>query len=163
MRVKLSDIIDAMDIQMDESLSYIDKETGEVINFMHEELVAAEDDKPLDDLPEWQRESIQKAIKIIYEDSAPSLPTKWDIHEYRIMENFCYSIEDERISDSLFRAIRGAGAFRYFKDTVYRFGIQDDWYKYRYEAFKEIAIRWCEYNNIEYMDDTEKPLSADED
>lgn len=163
MRVKLSDIIDAMDIQMDESLSYVDKETGEVLNFTHEELVAAEDDEPLDDFPDWQRESIQKAIKIIYEDNAPSLPTKWDIHEYRIMENFCYSIEDERISDSLFRAIRGRGAFRYFKDTIYRFGIQDDWYKYRYEAFKEIAIRWCEDNNIEYIDDTEKPLSADED
>ena len=162
MRVKLSDIIDAMDIQMDESLSYVDKETGEVLNFMHEELVAAEDDEPLDDFPEWQRESIQKAKKIIYEDNAPSLPTKWDIHEYRIMKNFCYSIEDERISDSLFRAIRGRGAFRYFKDSIHRFGIQDDWYKYRYEAFKKIAIEWCEDSNIEYIDDTEKPLSADE-
>ena len=162
MRVKLSDIIDAMDIQMDESLSYVDKETGEVLTFMHEELVAAEDDEPLDDFPEWQQESIRKAKKIIYEDNAPSLPTNFDIHEYRIMENFCYSIEDERISDSLCRAISGRGAFRYFKDTIHRFGIQDDWYKYRYEAFREIAIEWCEDNNIEYIDDTEKPLSADE-
>jgi ribosomal protein S18 acetylase RimI-like enzyme len=156
--VKLSEIIDAMDFQLDESSAYLDKSTGEVVILMEEEMRAAEEDEPLDDYAEWERESIQKAVKILYDDreNYPSLPTKWDIHEYRIMEKFCLSIEDQHISDSLYRAIKGSGAFRRFKDGVYRFGIQDDWYKYRYEAFKEIAIEWCEEREVEYIDDTVK-------
>jgi len=155
--VKLSEIIGALELQIDESLSFLDKDTGEVVTFTDEELQAAEKDDPLDDYPEWEQESIRRAQKLIYEDDAPGLPTKWDIHEYQIMEEFCYSIKDENISDSLCYTIRGSGAFRRFKDGIHRFSVQDDWYRYRYEAFKKIAIEWCEENEIEYINDTIKP------
>ncbi|WP_276662556.1 UPF0158 family protein [Syntrophomonas wolfei] len=53
--------------------------------------------------------------------------------------------------NELLYAIRGRGAFRRFKDKVQRLGIQQQWDKFREEAFKEIAIDWCEYNNIPYI------------
>jgi hypothetical protein len=34
------------------------------------------------------------------------------------MERFCLSVDDEDIRDDLCNAIRGRGAFRYFKLTV---------------------------------------------
>lgn len=162
--VKLSDIIDGMDMQMDESSTYLDKDTGEVSFFTDEEIRTAADDDTLDNPSQWERESIQKARKFLYDKDASfvSLPTKFDIHEYRIMEKFCYFVDDEDISDSLSRAIRGSGAFRRFKDGVYRFDIQDDWYKYRAEALKKIAIEWCEDNDVEYIDDTIKSPSDDD-
>ncbi len=36
-----------------------------------------------------------------------------------MMENFIYQLDDENKSSRLERAIRGKGAFRYFKDTLY--------------------------------------------
>lgn len=44
----------------------------------------------------------------------------------------------------------GKGAFRRFKDTVQRYGIENRWYSYREEVLKNIAINWCENNNISY-------------
>lgn len=79
------------------------------------------------------------------------LPDKYDINEYSIMENFCFSLDNEKIMNELLYAIRGRGAFRRFKDKVQRLGIQQQWDNFREEAFKEIAIEWCEYNNIPYI------------
>ena len=50
----------------------------------------------------------------------------------------------------LFVALRGRGAFRYFKATVRRLGIADDWYAFRDQAFEEIAVAWCEDNGIAF-------------
>ena len=161
--IELTEIIMGMESQMDESTWYLDKNAGEVIAFSDQEIQAAEDDEPLEDYPEWEREIIQKARKFVYDIDAEfiELPTQFDIHEYRIMENFCYSVEDVDISNSLGRAIRGSGAFRRFKDGIYRFGIQDDWYRYRDEAFKKMAIEWCEDHDVQYIDDTAKWSQGD--
>ncbi|SEA94884.1 Uncharacterised protein family (UPF0158) [Oribacterium sp. KHPX15] len=50
----------------------------------------------------------------------------------------------------LTHAIQGRGAFRRFKDTVYDLGIDQKWYDYQAKAYKRIATRWCEANDIEY-------------
>lgn len=68
------------------------------------------------------------------------------------MEDFCGSVGNDRISDMLFSAIKGRGAFRRFKDTVSKYNLDDSWYKFRYEAFKKIAVEWCEENDISYIE-----------
>ncbi|GAH05442.1 unnamed protein product, partial [marine sediment metagenome] len=77
------------------------------------------------------------------------LPTKFDIHEYDIMEKLCLSIKDKEVSNTMYSSIKGSGAFRRFKNNIHRYNIQDDWYEYRDAAIKEIAIEWCKDNNIE--------------
>ena len=72
------------------------------------------------------------------------------------MERFCYTVEDDELSRRLLSSIRGRGAFRYFKDTIYEYGIEEDWYEYREQAFKEIAIDWLEGNKIAYTDENEE-------
>jgi hypothetical protein len=76
------------------------------------------------------------------------LPTKFDIHEWSIMEEFANAVESERISTELVNALHGKGAFRYFKDTLRRHRIEKEWYAFHDEALREIAIEWCEENQI---------------
>ena len=38
-----------------------------------------------------------------------------------------------------------------FKDAIIRFGIEENWYRFREEALKDIAIRWCERNDITFI------------
>ena len=152
-RVKLTDVIDGLETQSDESSSYLNKKTGEVVLISDEELNAAEDDEPIEDFPDWQQDLVRIAKEIIAEtgDYLP-LPTKFDINEYSIMERFCLSLDDPEMSDVMSGLISGSGAFRRFKDAIHQYDIADDWYSYRNNALKDIAIEWCQENDIEFED-----------
>jgi hypothetical protein len=101
-----------------------------------------------------ETEYYQEAKRVLASDpDYLKLPSRFEIHEYEIMERFCLSFPDAKVSDILLRKIRGSGAFRRFKDTIYQYGIEDDWFQYRDEAYKEIAIAWLESNGIAYSDD----------
>lgn len=154
-KVKLSEIIAGMDSQSDERLSYLNKETGELVSISDYELRIAESGDPLEEYSEWQRDLIKIAKEILEdkENKFVSLPSRFDIDEYMMMEKFVLSVKDDHISNYLYAAIKGKKAFRRFKDGVLRFGIEKDWYMYRESEFKEIAIRWCEENKINYIDD----------
>ena len=153
--VKLKDIIDAMDMQMEEYRSYLNKETGVILSVSTEELSIAEESEEDDDFseyPNWQQESIKDALDVIVNgDNYIELPDKWEINEYDIMEDFCGSVKNDRVSNALYSAIKGRGAFRRFKDEICRFGIENDWYRFREEALKKIAIEWCEDNEIMFV------------
>ena len=60
---------------------------------------------------------------------------------------------DEALQNELLHAIRGSGAFRRFKDAIYRKEIQDDWYSFRNEALKRIATDFLESEGIPWLDD----------
>lgn len=151
--VKLSDIVDALLIQNDEISCYLNRVTGEVAMFSSEELSAAEEGDDLAVYPDWQRELIELARQIVTDETGQflELPTQFEVHEYQIMERFCLTIKDPRTSDELYYAIKGRGAFRRFKEAIHRFGIADDWYRYRDETLKEMAIAWCQRNGISYV------------
>ena len=152
-RVKLSDIIDGLESQSDESASFLDTKTGEVVLMTDYAMRAAEDDEPIEDVPDWERELVEIAREILTETGRYiQLPTKYDIDEYSIIENFCMSLDKKEIGDILYDLISGSGAFRRFKDAVYKYGVEDEWHKYRDNAIKEIAIEWCRGNNIEFDD-----------
>lgn len=152
MPVKLQNIIDGLAFLTDEDSSYLHTMTGEVVYITDEELRAAAEAKPLDDFPAWQHDALRIAKDILETDLYLPLPTKFDIHEYRIMERFCYSIEHDDIRDELCQAIRGRGAFRSFQDKIYEYSIAEAWYQYRDEALREIAIAWCEEHGIPYTE-----------
>lgn len=78
------------------------------------------------------------------------LPTRYDINEYEMMEDFAETIKDTRLQNQLYISLNGSSAFRRFKDTCINYDIIDDWYKFRDEKYKEVAINWCKDNNIEF-------------
>lgn len=132
-KVKLSEVIDALDFTNDEIEYYYNPDTEEI--FMSN--IGDFEDLTEDELDELFEKSIM-------------LPTRYDINEYEMMEDFAETINDTRLQNQLYISLNGSGAFRRFKDTCINFDIINDWYKFRDERYKEIAIDWCKENNIEF-------------
>jgi hypothetical protein len=153
--VRLNDIVEALEMQIDECSAFLDRNTGEVETVSDDLLRRADDDaeqdnkEPEPDLSEWQQQEWEVARQIVVSgDRFLSLPSKFDVHEWEIMQDFCRSLASNRIREDLLHAIHGAGAFRMFKDTVRRHGIEPAWFAFRTDALKQIALDWCEENHI---------------
>jgi len=151
--VRISDIVDALEMQFDESSSFLDLDTGQVETVSRDLLRAVEEPDDDDDdeepyLPAWQKEEWETAKRIVLTGNFRKLPTKFDVHEWGIMEEFSLSVESDRIREDLLDAIHGAGAFRNFKATLRRRRIEPAWFAFRTEALRQIAIDWCEENEI---------------
>ena len=155
--ISLRDLISEMQMLSDEHRTFLNKVTGEFIIISNDDFRMAESDEA-DELSEWRDEIIQDAKEVLSSDDYLEIPSKFDIHEYEIMERFCLSVPDVETSDVLLRKIRGSGAFHRFKTTIYRYGIEKDWFKFRDEAYKEIAISWLESNGLSYKDDLNELL-----
>lgn len=152
--VSLQAVVDEMDVFGDEMTAYINKKTGELFTVGDEEAGYIEDGDEDDDfIPEWQKEILPKVREVLESDDFVPLPDKFEIHEYSIMERFCLSMEDDDLQDDLLNAIRGRGAFHRFKDIIHRKEIQDDWYSYRNDALKRIAVDFLEAEEITFVDD----------
>ena len=78
------------------------------------------------------------------------LPTKEEVNDYQNMVNFTESIEDDKKRDWFENAIHGKGAFRRFRATLERFGMETEWYDYLEACHRELAIEWCEQHGIVY-------------
>jgi hypothetical protein len=149
-KVRLKDIVEALAMQIDEYASFVDRQTGKVASLSLDLLRTAEEspDNEEPDLPAWQREEWQSAQRIVSTSRYTRRPSKFQVHEWAIMEEFSLSVESDRIREDLLDAIHGKGAFRYFKDTIRRRRIEKDWHRFREDALRQIAIDWCEENEI---------------
>jgi len=151
--VSLKEFIIHMDVFSDENHAYVNRKTGELVTISDEEIGIVEDGLDPMESPEWQRSVIEQAKRVLDNPDYLPLPSKFDIHEYSIMERFCYSIEDDELSEELIYMIRGSGAFRLFKHAIHKNNIAEDWYRFRDRAFEEIAIEWLEDKGIGYIRD----------
>ena len=167
--VSLRDLVDELQMLSNEGTAYVNKVTGKVITITEEDVAMAEidneieaeledaDDETMGEVSDLETQFHKEVKKILALDSDYlKLPSKFDIDEYEIMERFCLSFPDGEVSDVLPGKIRGSGAFRRFKDAIYQYGIENDWFKYRDEGYKEIAIAWLESNGLAYSDDMKR-------
>lgn len=148
--VSLREVVNEMDVFSDEHTAYINRKTGELITLSREELALAEDPDAAEDAPEWQQELLPKAREVLESEDFLPLPSKFEIHEWAIMERFADSLTDETDSEELLAALHGRGAFRRFKDAVQRLGMAEAWYRFREAAFEEIAIEFLDAKGIAY-------------
>lgn len=151
--VKLRAVVDQIDMTGDEMTAYINRKTGDLITLTDEDVSYAEYDDDSRFIPDWQQETVDQAKHVLADDEYIVLPGSFEIHEYKIMERFCYTIEDERVQNILLRVINGKGAFLNFKDRVYEEGIDKDWYRFRDNAFKQIAAGFLESQGIAFTDE----------
>ena len=131
--VTLSKIIDGLEMVDDINDCYYNSEKDEIF---------------LSNIGEYGDLS-EDEIDELFEESI-ILPTQYEINEYQMMVDFIDTIENLEIKNNLKRLIQGKGAFRRFKDYCFEMDIIQDWYKYRDEKYKEIAIDWCKQNQLEY-------------
>jgi hypothetical protein len=154
--VLLQKVVDEMDSQNDLVTAFINKKTGELTILTEDDYYALQhldDGGPIEELPPWQQEIIPKLRETDESDDFIPLPSQYEIHEYRIMENFIHSLDDGPIKDDLFYAIRGRGAFRMFKDRIIHHGVRDDWFAFKKQALKNIAIDFLDSEGIPWKDD----------
>ena len=88
--VKLEDVIEGMELQVEGTSVFLNLKTGEVVSVSEDDFRIAEEEESVDDLPDWQQEDIKTAIDVLENfDDYEKLPTKFEVNEYKMIEDFC--------------------------------------------------------------------------
>jgi len=147
--VNMAELVDTLESVGDGVYAYLNTQNGEVFMLTEMEFDAAERGD-LDDLSDWEKEGAELAQKVLASEVYLDIGDEIDIHEYRLMEDFCDSQPDENARRLLLAVIKGKGAFRRFKDNAAELGVIDQWYDYRRAYFRERAIEWCNDRGLDW-------------
>ena len=139
--IPLKQIMDAIETASDEWDQYLDIETMSIVSLPQ-----------FDDGIGTNYESLADQIESDLNIHYFRLPSKFDIHEYSIMELFINDLPTGSTRDELAGCIHGKGAFCRFKDSIHYHGIEQDRYDYRNNAYREIAVEWCESKRFAYLE-----------
>lgn len=137
--VKLSTILEAIEMANEDWEYFLDLDTMETVWLADPNLTGEEEE--YEELTELMDEEPERFLR---------LPGRFEINDYSIMESFVYMLPESRQQEQLEAAIQGRGAFRRFKDTVRRLGMEQLWYSYEEDEHKKIAAEWCKDNNLKY-------------
>lgn len=142
MIIKLEKVLFAVESASEAYTSYFDTQTGETV-FLADPDITGEQDEAL--------------AELIANSPGRFLPfpTKYDIHEYRIMADFIDGLTPGAAREELIGAIRGKGAFRRFKNGIRYHRLEQRWYDYLAQAQREIAVHWCRDNHLDYEESNE--------
>jgi hypothetical protein len=152
-KVKLQTIMEEMEVQSEETSTYLNRKTGEITTIAEQDFIDAEELESIDHLTDWQQKALCNACDVLENHEIyQQLPTKYELNEYEMMEDFCYSINDPQRQADLLKAIKGKGAFRRFKNQVMSVGLDEMWYSFREERYKKLAIEWCKEHSIDFYE-----------
>ncbi len=104
MKVKLEDVVNNLEMVDNERNAYYNKIEGNIFFSDMEEYISQEESE------KWLEDTIM-------------LPTRYEIDEYSMMEQFIETINDSYIQNKLLSEIQGKKAFRNFKDTCISFNL----------------------------------------
>jgi len=156
LKVDLEMIANAMeDVARMDMDYYLDKETGEVIITSEETFGYAEEedeDKIREDLPDWQKEDIELAKDILFNnpDRYICIPERPPYEGYNLMVEFAEKVEDELLREKLSIALDGKGAFRRFKNVIADYpDYREKWFKFKDERLNKKVIEWLNSIGIE--------------
>ena len=136
--IKLKDLAEQFDMVPEPQCFWFDRQTEEVI-FINTMDPDKED---------------KKLLKAVEKDSERyvELPSQFEMHEWQVMADFVDKIDDDGLHDRFASAIHGRGAFRNFEREIYENDMEQAWFAFKNEAYKEKARQWCEDNNIAYTE-----------
>lgn len=146
LKVDLEEINIAMDNRASEDEVYFDTNTGEIIYIPFE----LNEDNVFDDahvarLPQWEREMVEE-VRGVYEDEEERyavIPKRDSGGAYCTMVQFAKRLDDVDVSNALFEAINGRGAFRRFKDVLKEYPqIQEQWFEFKEDVEKNEVKEW---------------------
>ena len=146
--VPLSELVDALETVpgSGEGRAYLNRKTGEAFVASLEEIRRVEEDEPLDDLADWEREAALE-LREAWNDLLP-LPDKFDLHEAALLRRFALEEAPERARDALLGALGGRGTCGRFKREAARFDLLDAWHAFRRREPEAVARRWAEENGV---------------
>ena len=150
LKVDLNDVIECIEFEGELLQHYYNKNTG-VIIYIEDSSTAtykANDIHNLDNFEEWEKELIL-SLNDFKENPQDyiQLPSHEDINEHGMMIEFCNNIEDTEVKKKI---LNNKDSFRDLRQSIENEGLINNWYDYREDAEKNLAIKWCKDNNIEY-------------
>ena len=150
LKVDLNDVIECIEFEGELLQHYYNKNTG-VIIYIEDSSTAtykSDDIHNLDNFEEWEKELILSLhdFKENPQDYI-QLPSHEDINEHGMMIEFCNNIEDTEVKKKI---LNNKDSFRDLRKSIENEGLINKWYDYREDAEKNLAIKWCKDNNIEY-------------
>lgn len=157
LKVDMDALTAVFELHFDDINSYLDLETGEVLQVndetyrlrerLYEELLTGADERVASlevllaqhpEIADWEKEALLEADRVERGFGARIVAIDPEPYsDYNDMESFVYTVADARLANELEYAIRGRGAFRRFKDVLARHPqVQNAWY-----AFKDAQIK----------------------
>ena len=125
--VKWSDLETAFERNSPDMSSYLNIETGEVLMLV--------EGNPEDD-------ELRRHVRSRPDTYTPITPAS-SREQYRWMERFVASVQDETLRERLIIAIDGKGAFRRFKDVLLHYpGERERWFSYRADLLHAFINKW---------------------
>ena len=150
LKVDLNDVIECIEFEGELLQHYYNKNTG-VIIYIEDSSTAtykADDIHNLNSFEEWEKELIL-SLHDFRENPRDyiQLPPHDDINEYGMMIEFCNNIQDIELKNKI---LNNKDSFRELRQSIENEGLINEWYDYREEAERNLAIKWCNDNNIDY-------------
>jgi hypothetical protein len=151
--IRLSEMVGQLEMVSDTFQVFLNRRTGEFTMLSEDDLHLADEGYEPEDYPEWQQDVLAEADEVLTSQDWLDLPTAFEIHEWAIMRDFCDGVEDDEIREDLVFRVHGSGAFRMFRDGIYRYELVDAWHRFRQQAFERIAIDWLTGHGIPFVRD----------
>ncbi len=170
LKVDLGELAFALESGFEETHTYLDLETGEIVaagddirgelEAIYEEMNPEESEETpsLADLlaerglPDWQKQQVlvADAVEAGYGTRFIAVP-RVDSHEaYGDMEDFIATVRNPRIRELLDVAIMGRGAFRRFKDVLLNYPREEqNWFAFRDARMIGRVREWLAAHDIE--------------
>ena len=175
--VKLSDVVDQLEIVGDQVNVYLNRKTGEFVVLTEDEMAVLDDDDDFDEFdddeldddeiheessnePEWMREAKQIRREVYDSDDYVQLPDKFDLHDWQIMQDFCLSVPRSDVRAELLDLIRGRGAFSRFNSAIRGLRLENAWREFRNETYERVATDWLQTNEIPFIGGSTKSKST---
>jgi hypothetical protein len=147
-KVPLVEVVNALEMASDELSSFVNKQTGQVITVPNESLRMAQDG-PDQDLLDWQQTELEEAQEVLGSKDWLELPSKFEVHEWEIMNRFAKSLSVLAQRNEILDSIHGSGAFRNFKGAIRRLRLEEAWFAFKASALEDIARSWLEDHELE--------------
>ncbi len=162
-KVSLGTIVDALDLASDGISSFVNRSTGEVRILTNEMLGMAEKKQETEDgsgsLEQVQDEELRDAMEVLGSADWLPLPDKFEVNDWDIMQRFAQSLPSREHEQEVLDAIHGRGAFRMFKGTIRRLGIEEAWFTFKTRCLEDMARDWLKAEGVPF-DDTGRGVAA---
>ena len=138
--INLNELIEALDLQSEFLVFFLDEKTGEILTLTGEEVASGKSD-PV-------------AHEIVTSDRYIPLPT--DLDKKGMMMEFASKVEDEEIQKDLLQGIDDEGAFSRFNVAAHMHQVEGLWLPFIQKKLKDRAIAFCKEHGVRYVDREEE-------
>lgn len=150
-KYKLEHLLQGLEMVSTDFDVYMNKHTQEFILISDEDMRTYESQEEGEEhkLLEWEKDMTKIINEVVYDtkDIYIKLPSAYDLHEHKIMENFSYTLSDT-LKDEFLAAIFRKGAFRSFHNLLIHYNLRQSWFDYKKEVYLNKLAIWCESEGL---------------